>query len=82
MANVERYQELKSRIEDAKRRQSEAKGSLIEIKERLEKSFDCKTLKTAKEKLKTLSGQLETAEIEADTLMDKIEKALTDAQLD
>ena len=82
MTNVERYQDLVKQIEDAKGKQSEAKGSLKEIKERLLDSHGCSSLKEAKEKLKVLKDSCETAEIEADTLMDEMEEALANAQFD
>ena len=82
MTNVERYQEIVKHIEEAKGKQSEAKGSLKEIKERLQESHSCSSLKEAKTKLKTLQKAKEIAVIEADTLMDEMEEALSNAQFD
>jgi len=82
MTEVERYQELVERIEKAKRLQSEAKGSLKQIKERLKESHGCDTLKEAKALLKKVEDDLETAKIEADSIMEETEKALADARFD
>ena len=82
MTNVEKYQELIRRIEEAKARQSEAKGSLNEIKDRLQKTYGCSTLKEAKAKLEKLSEEYELAVIEVDTLMEDMEEALANANLD
>jgi len=82
MTDVERYQELVERVEKAKRLQSEAKGSLKQIKERLMESHGCSTLKEAKVLLKKVEDNLETAKIAADTIMEETEKALADARFD
>lgn len=62
MDAVKEYTQIQEKLESAKQQKDKAEGALGQIMNRLKKEFDCPTLVAAKNKLKKLRGQKETAE--------------------
>jgi RecA-family ATPase len=57
MLVLDDFHNLEKKVEDLKRDRDVAKGALQLLLRRLRKEFGCKTLKEAKELLKTLQAQ-------------------------
>lgn len=57
MLILDDFHNLEKKVEDLKRDRDVAKGALQLLMRRLRKEFGCKTLKEAKELLKTLQAQ-------------------------
>ncbi len=61
MSTIQKYMELKRKVEKAQQKADKAEGALEQVMKQLKEEFDCPTLESAKKKLKLLKAQEEKA---------------------
>lgn len=72
--DIKKFQELKSRVEEATREKNKATGVLETLKEELQNEFGCKTIKEAKKLLKELQAKQRKAENQFNRELEDFEK--------
>lgn len=78
MINLEKYNRLKKKADDAKREADRAEGTLKALKDELKEEFGCSTLKEAKALLAELETEQEKAETRFNKELDAFEKEYGD----
>ena len=75
MANtrLDKYLDLKKRVESAQQETDKAEGALGEVMKQLKTEFGCTTLKEGKRKLKQLEIQEASSKEEFDNAVEKFE---------
>ena len=68
---LDKYLQLKKKVEAAQQKADQAEGALGEIMKQLKRDFDCSTLGEAKKKLKQLEKQEATIQKEFDSAVEK-----------
>jgi len=71
---LEKFNQLKQTVEDARQNADRAAGALEQITKTLQKDFDCKTINIANKKLKQLQKQEITAKEDFEKAMKEYEK--------
>jgi hypothetical protein len=71
---IERFQELKARVDGLRAERDQAVGALKELKKRLAKDFGCATVAEAKTKLKKLDEQIALLERKFSKAMQNLEE--------
>jgi hypothetical protein len=71
---LKRYANLETQARQAQTEADQAQGGLNNIKSRLSKEYDCKTLKAAKDKLDRLKEEAEEKKQELETDMDEFKE--------
>lgn len=74
--DLERYQQLKSKIEETQRNQNQCEGALAQLMERLKDEFNCSSLKEAEVMEEELTGKIAQLEKKIKPLADEIEEIL------
>lgn len=74
MAKLDKYLQLKKRVEAAQQRADQAEGALGEVMKQLKRDFGCDTLGEAKKKLKQLEKQEASSKEEFDTAFEQFEE--------
>ena len=78
MTDIEKYTELKRKVEVANQKYNKAVGATGQLLKQLKSEFDCSTLEQAKEKLKKLKKQEQTSEAELKEALQKFEDKWND----
>ena len=71
---LDKYLQLKKKVEAAQQKADQAEGALGEIMKQLKRDFDCSTLAEAKKKLKHLEKQEASSKKEFDAAVEKYEE--------
>ena len=71
---INRYEELKGRVDKLQRDHDRAEGALSELMGRLKEKHDCKTLKAAENKLEGMEGKVAKMEGDFDRAVDEFEE--------
>lgn len=71
---LEDIREMKSKIEQDKRKQERSSILMEEAKKQLKETFNCNSIKDAKEKMQDLLDQAEAEEVEIKNLLGQLEK--------
>ena len=74
--DLKRYEQLKTKIEEAQQNQSKCEGAKAQLMERLKDEFGCSSLKEAEALDKELSGKITQLEKKLEPLANEIEEAL------
>lgn len=74
MSNLDRYLEIKERVEKAQKKANKAQGALEQVMKQLKSEFGCSTLPQAKKKLKTLQKETNKAKEVAEAGVNKFAK--------
>lgn len=77
--DLKKFERLKSRLEDARRRQQRAEAVRDELLAELERDWGCKTVAAAEKSLRKLEAEAEKAEAEFETKLDEFEREWGDA---
>lgn len=72
--DLERFKELKDKLEQRRNAAAQAEGRLQSLMERLRDDYNCKTVGAANKKLKSLERDLKKAEGEYDKLLEEEER--------
>ena len=71
---LDKYLDLKKRVEDAQQKSDQAEGALGEVMNQLENEFECATLKEGKRKLRQLGKQEALSKEEFENAIEQFEK--------
>lgn len=74
MNRLEKYTELKNKVDKLKQNKSRAEGALAQIKTQLKEKFGCTSLKMAKAKLVALKRKGKKVSDEFDKAVEKFEE--------
>lgn len=78
MNTLQKYNEIKRKLEEATRQKDKAEGALSQIMSQLKTKFGCNSLAVASKKLTKLRQQEEEAKEEFDTTVEKFEEDWSD----
>lgn len=73
MNSLNKYIQIKKRVEEARQKASKAEGALEQVMQRLKSEFSCPTLEVAKKRLKTLERKEETIKDRFDEAVEAFE---------
>ena len=76
--NIERFEQLKTKIDEIRRKHDRAEGALSNLMVRLESEHGCKTVKDAKIKLEQLKVKVRKAEKKYDDSLAAFEEEWSD----
>jgi len=74
MSNLDKYLQLKEKVEIAQQKADKAEGALEQLIERLKKEFCCSSVSVAKKKLTALQKQQTTLERDFEKAIEEFEK--------
>jgi len=78
MSKLNKYMELKKRVEQAQQEANKAEGALEQVMKQLKKEFGCTTLEQAEKKLSILEKQEQKAKIEFENAIEEFEEKWND----
>ena len=78
MSKLDKYLNLKKRVETAQQEADKAEGALSEVMKQLKRDFDCDTLNEAKRKLKQLKKKEESSKKDFDAALEEFEEKWSD----
>lgn len=74
MAKLDKYLNLKKKVESAQQKADQAEGGLSEVMKQLKHEFGCNTLNEAKRKLKQMESQEADSKERFDAALEKFEE--------